>query len=125
MTVKLSGAAPEDDDANGLLTVQQEAIDYPDRPHVVIAVMDTKTLTVDTDSGATVPTMRIKRIEVVPEEHREAAYGMFAAAYADRTGQDELPFNVIKQVREGLGQKVNRETGEVKDIAARRRRKRT
>lgn len=124
MTVKLSGAAPKDDDANGLAELLIDAVDHPKVPHVIIAVVDTKTVAVDTDTDASTPTLRIRRVEVVPPEHRDAAFAMFEAAYAERTGQETLPFPAAKEVREGLGQRL-KESGEVTEIASRRRRKRT
>jgi len=123
MPIKLSGAAPKDDDANGLSELLIDAVDHPKRPHVIIAVVDTGKVTVDTDTDASTPTLRIRRVEVVPEEHREHAYAMFEAAYAERTGQETLPFPAVKEIRDGLGQKVNATTGEVTDIASRRRRR--
>ena len=122
MSYKLSSSRPENEDDDGLSVIANDAVDEPGIPHVIIAIVDTKTLTTDMDSGAVVPTLRFKRLEVVPLEHREAAYAMFSAAYADRTGQDELPFAAMKAVREGLGQRVTKD-GEVTDIKSRQRRR--
>lgn len=41
MTVKLSGALPKDDDANGMEKLASQLIRYPERRHLVLMVIDT------------------------------------------------------------------------------------
>jgi len=64
MTVKLASSLP-DGEANGLESIAGDLIRRPSSMRLVVALVDTKTLTTDMDTGAVVPTARVCRVEPI------------------------------------------------------------
>lgn len=96
--VKLSSKLPGDAEINGLDAQREWLEDNPDELLVAIVLLDTSKVTIDTDTRAHVPTVRVRRIEPlgpvgeVPKAVREA----MAAAEQSRTGRAAIPFDVVE-----------------------------
>ena len=96
-SVKLSSKLPGDAEINGLDDRADWLEDNPDELLVVVAYLDTAKVTINTDDGTHVPTVRVRRIEPlgtisdVPQAVREAV----AAAEEQRTGRTPLPFEIV------------------------------
>lgn len=90
-------------EGNGLVSIFGELIDNPDSKHVVIAILDCKKVTIDTDTGDHVPTARIRRIEVVSGADAEPCRRLLERAFEQRTGKAVLPFELEQDVREAFG----------------------
>lgn len=90
MAIKFSATVKAD--YNGLSVIYSDLIRNPDREHVIIAVIDTKSVAVDTDSGERTPTIRIRHVEAVAAGSVESARAMMQRAQEARTGEVELPF---------------------------------
>lgn len=95
MTVKIAGSTP-DGDKNGLTAILAQLIHRPERIHVAVALIDTKSLSTDVDTGDVTPTVRLRAIEVFEADTAEAvrAREMLRARYARRTDRPELPFEL-------------------------------
>lgn len=106
--VKLSSKLPGDAEINGLDSRAGWLEDNPDELLVCIAYVDTQKLTIDTDTGEHVPTVRIRRIEPlgtlpeVPTSVREA----LAAAEEKRTGRSALPFEIVEVGEHAYGDEL-------------------
>ena len=92
--VKLASSLP-DGDANGLTAVHQKLCDAPHEMHVVVALVDCKRITTETDTGELVPTGRVRRIEVItkPADGKRLIQ-LVRRAYEERTGQTVLPLDM-------------------------------
>lgn len=96
--VKLSSKLPGDGEINGLDAKAGWLEDNPDELLCAVVLLDTQKVTIDTDTGEHVPTVRIRRIEPlgqlrdVPQAVREA----MAEAEEERTGRTPLPFGVVE-----------------------------
>lgn len=92
--VKLASSLPEGD-ANGLVAVHQKLCDAPHEMHVVVALLDCKRITTETDTGELVPTGRVRRIEVITEaQDGKRLVQLVRRAYEARTGQTVLPLDM-------------------------------
>lgn len=93
MTAKLKGSLPK---SNGLDAISDLMVADPHGRHLVIAVVDTAKVTIDTDTDERVPVARIRRIEVVQgdETHMSHAAALLQAAADRRNGQEPLPFDM-------------------------------
>ena len=96
--MNLSGRLPGGD-ANGLDYIANALVPYPKMLHVVIAIVDCRKVTLDSDDGTKTPTVRIRRLEVVPSEDRSPCERLLARAYERRTGQTTLPIDLEDDVR--------------------------
>jgi len=112
---KLAAGLP-DPEKNGLSMIARALVDRPHHVHVVIALIDCKKTMLDHDSGSLEPTARIRRIEVVRPEDHQAAEHVMRHALEERTGQDELPFDVAEEIREAFAG-VDPRTGELLDTS--------
>ncbi|UVF61166.1 hypothetical protein SEA_AOKA_43 [Arthrobacter phage Aoka] len=103
---KLSGALPKEYEDDGLGAINRELIDNPHDTRVVIALVDCKSITKDTDTGLEQATARIIQIEPLTDsDDEDRAREMLLAAQEQRTGRKALPL-------------VDGGTGEVDDTAA-------
>lgn len=95
--VKLGSKLPGDPEINGLDDRAQWLEENPDEPLVCICYLDVQKLTIDTDSGAHVPTVRVRRIEPLGtiDEVPQAVRKVMAAAEEARTGRTPLPFETV------------------------------
>lgn len=95
--VKLSSALPGDEEINGLDSMAEELVESPSRIVVGLVWLDVPTITDNTETGARVPTVRIRRIEPlggvdeIPAEIRKLA----ARLHEERTGRVPLPFEDV------------------------------
>lgn len=95
-TVRLGGKLPEGD-KNGLVRITSLLIDDPHAAHVVVAVVDCKQLTVNTDDETQIPLVRIRAIEpLVSAEDIAAVSAALRRAFEQRTGKVELPFDMVQ-----------------------------
>lgn len=96
-TVKLSSKLPGDPEVNGLDAWRGTLEDDPDRLIVCVAYIDCAKVTIDTDTGAHVPTARVRRIEPlgVVGDVSQAVRDAVAAAEEERTGRSAIPFGVV------------------------------
>lgn len=103
---KLSGSLPKEYSDDGLGSINRELIDNPHDARVVVALIDCKSITTDTDSGLQQATARILHIEPLTDPDAEdRAREMLLDAQEQRTGRKPLPL-------------VDGGTGEVDDTAA-------
>jgi|SRR5580765_6089619 len=99
MSVSVSGRLPEGD-GNGLSAVMSDLIRDPKKLHVCICILDGKKVTTDADSGETVPTARIRRIEVILDpEDMQLAENLMRRALDRRTGREALPYDLEQEIR--------------------------
>jgi hypothetical protein len=98
--ISLSGALPKGD-ANGLFPIIKSLIRQPEELHAVIAIVDVAKLTVHVDSGETIPTLRVKRIEVIRDADMKEAERLIRRSWEQRNGDVVLPLELeddLKQI---------------------------
>ncbi|HEY0935895.1 MAG TPA: hypothetical protein VGD91_19415 [Trebonia sp.] len=105
MSVKLASQLPKGT-ANGVGPIVGELCRDPDHLQVVIAIVDCKEVTTDTDTGDVIPTMRIRRIEAVTGTDKSAVRRILRRAMERRTGRVELPFEVEQDLAGAFGEEV-------------------
>lgn len=99
--IKLASALPKGD-ANGLGPLVLDMVERPDRLKVVLAIVDCKQIVTNADTGETVPTARIRRIEaVLPGDHKTARR-LMERALEKRTGRVTLPLSLEDDLREAF-----------------------
>ena len=106
----ISGALPKGD-ANGLGPIVRDLIDHPHRYHVVMAILDSKKITTDNDSGEVIPTARIRRIEAVLPADLAVAEQLMRRALEKRSGRQMLPIDLEDEMRLAFKQ-IDPRTGE-------------
>ena len=116
---KLSASLPSNSDENGLDSLNSPMVRKPTDEHLVIAVLDCKTVTTDVDTGFEIATARILRIEPLTGREAETAEELMQHAMERRTGVKALD-GFAKVLRDGSGvflggKSVDLETGEVED----------
>ena len=94
----LSGNLPKGD-GNGLTAIVDELIKDPRQMHIVIAIVDCAKVTQNTDTGETIPTARIRRIEVCKGEDASLAENLMRRALDQRTGREALPYDLEEELR--------------------------
>ncbi len=109
----LSGALPKGD-ANGLGPIVRTLIDEPHRFHVVMAIIDCKSLATNFDTGDVVPTARIRRIEVMLPQDLTGAQRLMRRALEHRTGRTVLPLDLEDDIQIAFG-RIDPRTGEQKE----------
>lgn len=83
--MKLSSKLPKD---HGLRDSKLAA--EPEAIHAVIALIDCKSVTTETDTGEVDPTVRVLRVEVINHADLPAAEQILRAAITKRTGATML-----------------------------------
>jgi hypothetical protein len=109
----LSGALPKGD-ANGLGPIVRDLIDEPHRFHVVMAIIDCKSVNTNFDTGEVVPTARIRRIEVMLSQDLTEAQRLMRRALENRTGRTVLPLDLEDDIQIAFG-RIDPRTGEQKE----------
>lgn len=108
--VRLSSKLSKDDETNGL---DHLAGTLKNEPHQVVCALTwlvVQKITTDVETGDSVPTVQVKRIEPiavvdkVPDQIIELASELYAA----RTGRTPLPFDVVETIEGGY---VNADEG--------------
>lgn len=87
--ISMSGALPSGD-GNGLGAVIADLVRDPSRKHPVVAIIDTAKIVTRPDSGEVVPTVRVRRIEVITGEDAALAEKLMRRALDKRTGGQPL-----------------------------------
>jgi hypothetical protein len=82
----LAGSLPKGGH-NGLEAIRSQLVQHPQTAHLVVALVDCKKVTTDTDTGDTEPTARIRAIEVVDKANEERLSALLQRLYEERTGQ--------------------------------------
>lgn len=108
---KLTSSLPGGD-ANGLVAIARALIDNPHEVHVIVGLVDCKSIKTDNDSGEIEPTARIRRIEVIGDRDKDLAAKMMRRALEERTGKTVLPFDLEEDLRAAFG-RVDPDTGEI------------
>lgn len=88
---KLSSSLPKDYDDDGLGSINWDLVKRPTDTHVVVAMIDCKSVTRDIDSGIDVATARILHIEPLREHEADQARELLAQAQERRTGKKPIP----------------------------------
>lgn len=94
----LAGRLPKGE-GDGLGPILTDLLHDPHKVHVVIALVDCKSTKIDHESGDRVPTVRVKRIEVVLPEDRARARQILDRGYERRLGKATLPFELEEDLR--------------------------
>lgn len=88
---KLSSSLPKEYSDDGLGSINRELVEKPTDTHMVIAMIDCKSITTDCDTGLDIATARILHIEPLRERESDIAREMLLAAQERRTGRKALP----------------------------------
>jgi hypothetical protein len=94
---KIVGSLPPGD-ANGLHVIANALVHDTEAHHVVIAVLKTKKITTDIDSGDVEATAKIVRIEVVHAQDKETAERLLRRAAERRHGGEQLPIEMEDEI---------------------------
>lgn len=98
--VKLGSKMPGDFETNGLDALAEELVSDPKTLRVGIVVFDTDKVTVNTDTGESVPTIRVRRFEPVgtSDDVSQAIRDVFQETVEARTGRTPLPMDVAEVI---------------------------
>lgn len=101
--VKLASKMPGDFETNGLDATVDDLIDNPKELRAAFVVYDTQKAVVDTDTGETVPTVRVRRFEPLgkADDISETIRAAYTKAVEDRTGRKALPLDIVEVVDQG------------------------
>lgn len=110
---KFSSALPAGD-ANGLTSLSNKLIRNPKGTHIIVGVIDVKSITTDIDSGDQVATVRFRRVEAIHEEDADHALRMLARGVERRTGATMLPIEIEDELQ-ALTDSLDWTTGELLD----------
>lgn len=109
---KLQATLPKGD-RNGLAVHTDTFVADPTRLHVIIAIVHTGRLTTDTDTGDTVPQLRIDRVERVLPEDASALEGIVRKAVEHRHGAGTLPLDIKDEIAHAFeSAAIDEHTGE-------------
>jgi len=104
MTTKITSALPKSDETNGLNHITADLCDNPQTLHVAIVVLDCAQITTDIDTGESIPTARIRRVEVIDRPEDKKRLGDLATrAFETRTGATVLPLELEDELRAAFG----------------------
>lgn len=93
--VKLSGKLPGDDDTNGLDALADNLVRDPESIRVAVLWFDVAHITHDTDTGADVPTVRVRRLEPVTGADAGQLRTAGNRAHEQRTGRTALDLESV------------------------------
>lgn len=101
--VKLSSKMPGDFETNGIDAQAGHLVDEPDELRIAVIWYDTQKVTIDTDSGDHVPTIRVRRIEPLgtADAVSSAIRDAVQEAVGKRTGRTPIPFDIGEIVEGG------------------------
>ena len=103
MSVNISGNLPKGD-GNGLVAVLSELVRETNTQFVTIALVDCKKVTLDKDTGEKIPTVRVRRIEVLLDaDDMKIARRLMERALSARTGQETLPYDLAAEIDGAFG----------------------
>src|SRR5258708_19538430 len=98
MTISLGGSLPQGD-GNGLAAIVSDLIREPKKYHAVIGIVDTSKITTKPDSGEVVPTVRVRRIEVITQADLKIAETLMRRPLDKRTRKATLPFDLAAHLQ--------------------------
>lgn len=110
MTARI-GPLPKGD-ADGTGVIIRDLIDKPHRYHVLLCVVDCSKVTTDHDTGEHVPTIRVRRAEVITRDDLPAAEKLIRRALEKRSGATVLPLEIEDEITAAFAG-VDPDTGEV------------
>ncbi|MBT56569.1 MAG: hypothetical protein CMF72_24615 [Mameliella sp.] len=95
--VKLGSKMPGDFETNGIDGLADDLIGDPTTIRMAVLWFDVSKVTVDTDAGTQVPTIRVRRIEPLGEadEVSQAIADAVGEAMEKRTGRTPLPIGIV------------------------------
>lgn len=99
MSATLSGSLPKDS-RNGMGVISASMVNNPERTHVVIALIDCKSIKTEVDTGEVIPTARIRAIEgfdLASADGKEVRR-LWRRSFERRTGQVELPLELEREL---------------------------
>lgn len=108
--IRLKSALPKGD-ANGASVIAADLIADPHRFKVLIAIVDCSGVSVNFDTGESIPNARIRRVEAVLPADLKFTEQIMRRALEKRTGRVVLPLDMEDEVRLAFGQ-VDPRTGE-------------
>jgi hypothetical protein len=112
---KLSGTLPGGDN-NGLNGLARALTADPHKTAIIVAVVDCKSITIDTDTGDKVATVRIRRVEPIDPQDTDTAQRLLKRGLERRTGAVMLPIDLEDELTAlfaNLVDMVDMETGEL------------
>jgi len=100
--VKISSKLPGDAETNGLDSTVDDLVGDPSSLRVAVLWYDVHHVTVDTDSGNHIPTIRLRRFEPIgdPSTVAPGVREAVAKAMEERTGHSPLPFEIVTVTEE-------------------------
>jgi hypothetical protein len=103
-TVKLSSKLPGETEINGVDHLAPDLVKDPETIRVAIAFLDVSKVEHDVDAGIDVPTIRVRRLEVVSTvtDAPQAIRDLVDRAVEDRTGRKGLPFEEVEVIDDEL-----------------------
>jgi hypothetical protein len=110
---KFSGSLPKGD-LNGLTALSNQLLRNPKGTHIIVGVIDVKTITTDVDTSDQIATVRFRRVEAIDPADADHAVRMMQRAAERRTGAAMLPIEMEDELRE-LMDALDFETGELFD----------
>lgn len=108
---KFSGSLPKGD-LNGLTALSNQLLRNPKGTHIIVGVIDVKTITTDVDTSDQIATVRFRRVEAIDPADADHAVRMMQRAAERRTGAAMLPMEMEDELRE-LMDALDFETGEL------------
>ena len=113
---KFSGSLPKGD-LNGLTALSNQLLRNPKGTHIIVGVIDVKTITTDVDTADQTATVRFRRVEAIDPADADHAVRMMQRAAERRTGAAMLPIEMEDELRE-LMDALDLSTGELFDTPA-------
>lgn len=100
--VKLGSKLPGDFEVNGLDAQVDYLLDNPKDLMLAVVWLDVQKVTVDTDSGDHIPTVRVRRIEPIGAvgQVSEAVVKLVGDAFEERTGRKPIPMDIAEVTEE-------------------------
>lgn len=89
--MKMSAGLPQDLEDNGLYVLKRQLIAKPGDQHVIVAVVDCKSVTRDYADGSITVAMRVLAAEAIGERDEETARRLMRRAKETRQGATVLP----------------------------------
>jgi hypothetical protein len=97
MSIPISG--DPGGDGNGLVAILGDLINDPKKRHVAVVILDCKKITTNSDTSETVPTARVRRIEVITgDEDKKVLERLMRRALDTRTGREALPYDLEEEI---------------------------
>lgn len=96
---KFSGTLPKGD-ANGLNALANQLLKNPKGTHIIVGVIDVKTITTDVDTADQQATVRFRRVESIAPQDADHAVRMMQRAAERRTGATMLPIEIEDELQE-------------------------